>query len=69
MSTHSLLAVHCLNNHCQAVVLSAIKGVLFDYNTARIKGCSCDNFQILSFPPNIFIICGGSVLFVKYPLQ
>ena len=67
-STHSLLTVHSLNKHCQAVFLSVIKGVLFDYKAARIEGRSCDKLQILYFPPNSVIICGRWVLFVKYPL-
>ena len=68
MNTHSLLTVLSLNKHSQPVVLSAIKGVLFDYNTARIQGCGCDKLQILYFLPNIVIICGRWVLFVKYPV-
>jgi len=57
VSTHgSLLTVRSLNKYCQSVVLSAIKGVLFDHNTAKIEGRSCDKLQILNFSPNSVII-------------
>ena len=56
MSAHSGRSVRSLNKHRQQVVLSAIKGVFFDYNAAGIKGRSCDKLQILYFPPNNVII-------------